>query len=207
MGTDVLYAENKYTAAYGDTGYSDTKNALAAKGVICAESGETIVKKHNVISVATLFISLDKKSDLSEFCSDINRATKENDVVFVCVSYTETGEKNDAGGKLTDVIRSLIDAGASLAAGTNFKSVKPCEKYNGGYIAYSLGALIDSSAKYPEKYAIALSVTVRKGESGKPDTKVTPLLLETYSDGKPWHPSVSEHEIKDELFIDFTENE
>ena len=98
MGTDVLYAENKYTAAYGDTGYSDTKNALAAKGVICAESGETIVKKHNVISVATLFISLDKKSDLSEFCSDMNRATKENDVVFVCVSYTETGEKNDAGG-------------------------------------------------------------------------------------------------------------
>ena len=109
--------------------------------------------------------------------------------------------------KLTDVIRSLIDAGASLAAGTNFKSVKPCEKYNGGYIAYYLGALIDSSAKYPEKYAIALSVTVRKGESGKPDTKVTSVLLETYSDGKPWHPSVSEHEIKDKLFIDFTENE
>ncbi len=177
MGTDVLYAENKYTAAYGDTGYSDTKNALAAKGVICAESGETIVKKHNVISVATLFISLDKKSDLSEFCSDINRAAKENDVVFVCVSYTETGEKYDVGEKLKDVFRSFIDAGAYLAVGTNFKSIKPCEKYNGGYIAYSLGALIDSSTKYPEKYAMALSVTVRKGESGKADTKVTPVLL------------------------------
>lgn len=207
MEIDVLSTENKYTAAYGEAGYSETKNALSAKGVICAESGKTIVKKHDLISAATLFISLDKKSDLSEFCSDISRATKENDVVFVCVSYTETGERYDVGGKLTDVFRSFIDAGASLAAGTNFKSVKPCEKYNGGYIAYSLGALTDSSTKYPEKYAIALSVTVKKGESGKADTKVTPILIETYSDGEPWHPSISAYEIKNELFFDFTENE
>ena len=94
---------------------------------------------------------------------------------------------------MTSDFHSFIDAGADLVVATNCKSIASTESYGGGYIAYSLGSLMNGADKYGEKYSSILEaeLIINGGAIENVYYNIVPVL--NYSDSESWHPTPAEN--------------
>lgn len=187
-GIDAVSLECVRAKDYGADGYADTKDALEAQAVKWGDSGKAIYQTLNGGIGAAVYCCRYTEETVLGIVSWIENARQTNDFVAVYItdetdSYTVPDDKRTA-------YRSFIDAGADLVVGTNGTKLQPAEEWNGGYIAYSLGTLLDGASKYPEKYAALLSVSI-KADFGK-ITEISCELLpcRTYDDEHSWTPEL-----------------
>lgn len=188
-GIDAVSLECSGTKDYGMDGYSDTKDAVEEAGCVWGDSGRAIYRTADSGVKIALYPCAYLQENVTGIISWIENAAESNDFVVVCVSVGENaGDENEASKANT--FRSFIDAGANLVVGTNYAKIEAVEEYNGGFIAYSLGTLIDGKDKYSEKYSALLGVELIINEGNIERVNYTLTPLKSYSEGGYWHPTV-----------------
>ncbi len=188
-GVDVLALDCFHAMDYGDAGYADTKAALEAAGLRWGDYGQAVYFDKSGISVAVYCRAVEDENDEAGILEWIANASLNRDFVAVYVTTAETGAHLPDESRCA-LFRSFIDAGADLVVGTDTAYVQPYEEWGGGYVVYSLGALLDGASKYPEKYTALLGVEIKviDGKICDVDYNLIPCL--TYDENHAWRPSV-----------------
>lgn len=187
-GIDALSLEGSGVKVYGNDGVLDTKNAIEKSGAAWGNSGKAFYFEKSGLRVA-VYPCTYRAENMDGIVSWIKNAAKNSDFVALMVSAEPDGGYIPDSDRET-AFRSFIDAGAHLVAATDYTSPQRGEKYGDGYIAYSLGSLIDGSDRYTEKYSCALRVTV-KGKNGRMNEFVAePIPVCNYGDETPWQPYI-----------------
>lgn len=204
-GVDALSLECERTMDYGLDGYSDTKTALEAQSLMWSDSGRAITQTLTGGITAAVFCGTYSDDTAGGIHSWIAEAAQSNDFVAVYItdtddSYTVTEEKRAA-------YRAFVDAGADLVVGTNGSKLQPAEHWGNGFIAYSLGALLDGSSIYPESKTALLDVQIKVdfGRIEEVSYELVPCL--TYDDSHSWRPKVMEDGESRELVLGFLRGE
>lgn len=194
-GIDAVSIENIGAKSYGTDGYADTKKSLDDSHVMWGDSGKAIYKTADCGLKIAIYPCAYREENILGIISWIENASSSNDYVVICISGNEENTVSESTEK---AYRSFIDAGADLVVGTNYTNLLKTEEYNGGFIAYSLGSLIDGKDKYSEKYTALLDVEIHLSNGGISEVNYEPIPLIAYSDSNSWHPKlISEGEEYD----------
>lgn len=161
-GLDVLSLANNHIMNFGRNGLESTIDNLNAAGIGHAGAGlgeeeiyRPVVKEIKGVRFGFLAYSYsneqvaDKKNgtygvaglDVEKMRSQVAELKKSTDVVVVSM-HAGTEYETAPGRAQKDFARAAIDAGASLVIGHHPHVVQTAEKYNGGYILYSLGNFV-----------------------------------------------------------------
>ncbi len=137
---DVVTLANNHSSDYGEESLQDTQKYLSEAGIdYCI--GDTIAYKQ-LQGVKTAFIGI-YAVDMADKTQDaVNAITtaKEAGAQLVIVAFHWGSEKVETpDGVQQAEAHAAIDAGADLVVGHHPHVLQGVEKYNGKYIAYSLG--------------------------------------------------------------------
>jgi poly-gamma-glutamate synthesis protein (capsule biosynthesis protein) len=181
-GFDVISIANNHIWDYGKLAFNDTLAYLSENGIETVGGGKNYEKAHTAIvktvgktKIAFLAytnliaVSLGQASSTPAVArfndkmlkTDIASAKESVDAVVVSFHWgdeyeTKHNAEQERVGKLS------IDAGASLVVGHHPHVVQEVEKYNDGYIAYSLGNFIfDQNFSKDTSRGMLLSVLIR----------------------------------------------
>lgn len=182
-GFDVLSYANNHVWDYGREAFLDTLNILDENNIKVAGAGDNYASAHrpaveevNGIKIAFLaYTNLVARSitqehskpavaylDLEKTKEDIVRAKEIADVVFVSLHWGEEYKTTNNDWQ-EGVAKELIDAGADAVIGHHPHVVEPHEKYNGGYIFYSLGNFVfDQNFSQETKEGLLVRIMVSK---------------------------------------------
>ncbi len=188
-GIDALSIESDGLYSYKTEGYNDTVSALESKEIKWGNNSKAVYCEENGIKIA-VYPCTYKEENLPGIISWIERAAKSNDFVSVYLISENSEDNSVVSDKMQSDYRSFITAGADLVVGTNCSSLMKCEKYGGGFIAYSLGDLLDGSDRYSGKYSAIVSVELKINDGGTEETSYTVIPLRTYDEVHLWHPEV-----------------
>ncbi len=202
-GFDVLSIANNHIFDYGSDALIDTIQILEGSGIEPVGGGlnyrlahEPVIKTADGVKVAYLaYTSLipaalgSKEAvpaiaflDLETAVSDVRAAKVLSDIVIVSVHWGDEYQKF-SNEKEQEIGRALIDSGASLVVGHHPHVVQEIEKYNGGFIAYSLGNFVfDQNFSKETMESIILKATVRKNKIAE----VVPIKIKINSSFQPY---------------------
>jgi poly-gamma-glutamate synthesis protein (capsule biosynthesis protein) len=181
-GFDVLSVANNHIWDYGAEAFADTLKILKDNGISYIGGGSSYEEAHQPIvkevkgtKVAYLgytnllppFLGLKNSKPAVAFPGkdqiifDVQKAKTLADVVIVSFhwgdeysTYHNSFQKNLA--------HITIDAGADLVVGHHPHVVQEVERYNGGYIAYSLGNFVfDQNFSEDTKSGLLLTVVIK----------------------------------------------
>ncbi len=186
-GVDALSTEFQRTRDYGSEGYTDTGAALDTVGVQWGDSGKAIYRR------------MDSGIDIAVYCCQLRQDQAENvrnwiagaqeKADFVALYLTDSRESYEPDGEKITLMRSYIDAGADLVVGTNGAMLQPAEEYSSGYIACSLGSLIDGASRYHEDYTALLQAELRSRNGELIDVEYRMIPCHTADGEQSWRPS------------------
>ncbi len=183
-GIDAVSLECSGTKDYGSEGYSDTKKALENEGIAWGDSGKALyITQAGGVDIA-LYPCTYNTENVPGIISWIESAASARDYVAVMIRTSGT-----VNAEMTSDFHAFIDAGADLIVATNCKSIAAAENYGNGYIAYSLGSLINGAEKYGDEYSSVLQVEMIIDDSVIEQVNYTILPVRNYSDGESWHPT------------------
>ena len=161
-GFDVLNLANNHIMNFGRNGLENTINILNKNGILHTGAGigvDGINEPAIMVVKGTKFAFLGYTYNLGRcklpdgrICGSANmniEKMKENvekaehraDIVIVSM-HAGTEYKSEPDGFQKSFAHAAIDAGADLVIGHHPHVVQPVEKYNGGYIMYSLGNFV-----------------------------------------------------------------
>lgn len=130
---------NNHSADYGDVSLSDTIKYLNEAGVSNFIGTNTAIRDVNGISVGLVGIDALDETEAAKL-ENVIGSVKSLGAQLVIVSIHWGEEKATAPNDTqTELAHKAIDAGADLVLGTHPHVLQGIEKYNGKYIAYSLG--------------------------------------------------------------------
>ena len=186
-GIDALSMEFTRTKDYGSEGYADTAAALENAGITWCDSGKAVYRElDSGVKIAVYCCQL--RADQAENVKNWLAGAREK-ADFVALYLSDTVESYEPTDEKLALLRSYLDAGADLVAGTNGAMLQPAEEYNGGFIAPSLGSLIDGASRYHEEYTVLLQAELqsRNGELTGVQYRFIPCYT---SDGdQSWRPT------------------
>lgn len=186
-GVDALSLECSGVKNGGTDAYRDTKTALENVGVDFGDSGKAIYREHSSGVDVAVYPCTYREENLPGIISWIEKAASEHDFVVVAIS-SEGLEKEE----LSEAFHGFVDSGANLVVSTNCNDICEGEYYEDGYIAYSLGSLIDGANKYGEKTSELLECELIINEGKIERVEYRTVAVENYSDSKSWHPETKE---------------
>lgn len=174
---------NNHTLDYYEKGFEDTVKALESEkiGVFwasepCVRSIRTDGGTVSVVMLSTSSIDVKNQSKFAELKMQIERYESPNTIVVVNLHWgTELAVKPSEWQVKT--ARELVDAGADLIIGHHPHVLQGIEKYNGVYIAYSIGNFAfggNSKANYPETVILRAVFDVDAGEVGECSISAVP---------------------------------
>lgn len=186
-GVDAVSLECSGTMGYGKNGYEDTKSSLEKLNIKWGNSGKAIYDEHSSGVKTAVYPCTYKDENIEGILAWIKKAAAERD--FVALAVSSEGKTTD---ELSEAFHSFVDAGADLIVSTNCKSIATTEYYGNGFIAYSLGSLINGADKYSEKYSAILEseLIIDAGDLKRVNYSVVPI--QNYSDEEFWHPFVAD---------------
>ncbi len=183
-GFDILSVANNHSFDYGRLAFEDNLNRLkeaninyVGGGMSWTEAHNPVIKDINGTLIAFLgytmvgssawqaqdnapgiaWVSLDHLEILTE---DIAKAQQESDVLIVSFHFGEEYEKTPNENQKT-IAQTAIDSGANLVVGHHPHVLQPIEKYQNGWIAYSLGNFIfDQSFSEETMHAAILKIII-----------------------------------------------
>ena len=126
---------------------------------------------------------------------------------FVVLYLTDDGQSYEPTEEKMALMRSYIDAGADLVTGTNGAVLQPFEEYGGGFIAPSLGSLIDGASLYHEEYTVLLQAELRSRNGELTDVKYSFIPCRTADGENPWRPTPVTGESDREDVLSFLRGE
>lgn len=130
---------NNHSADYGDVSLSDTIKYLNEAGISNFIGTNTAIRDVNGISVGLVGIDALDETEAAKL-ENVIGSVKSLGAQLVIVSIHWGEEKDTAPNDTqTELAHKAIDAGADLVLGTHPHVLQGIEKYNGKYIAYSLG--------------------------------------------------------------------
>ena len=110
--------------------------------------------------------------DPDELAADVRAARLTADLVIVSLHWgTEYASRPSADQ--VKVAHALVEAGADLVVGAHPHVIEPLERYQGGWIAYSLGNFVFDQHDAPTHHGLMLQVAVK----GKAVADVTPVAV------------------------------
>lgn len=130
---------NNHSADYSDVSLSDTIKYLNEAGISNFIGTNTAIRDVNGISVGLVGIDALDETEAAKL-ENVIGSVKSLGAQLVIVSIHWGEEKATAPNDTqTELAHKAIDAGADLVLGTHPHVLQGIEKYNGKYIAYSLG--------------------------------------------------------------------
>jgi uncharacterized membrane protein YcfT len=179
-GFDLLNMANNHTKDFGDEGYANTRENLAAKGIravgdrdeiVCTRIGDTTVA---MIGFAP-YQGFNRVTDLRHVRKVVAAAAASADVVVVQAHMGAEGPNANAvtpgvermyGENRGDPVafaHAAVDAGADLVLGHGPHTLRGAEFYKGRLIAYSLGNFGGGGvfgAEQATRYGVYLDVSL-----------------------------------------------
>ena len=186
-GIDALSLEFDRTMDYGTEGYADTQTALEAAGIHWCDTGRAVYRElESGVKIAVYCCELD--ADQAENVKSWLASAKEK-ADFTALYLSDTEETYMPSESKTALMQSYIDAGADLVVGTNGAKLQPSAEYGDGFIAYSLGSLIDGATRYHEDYTALLQVELqsKNGELTGVEYRFIPCY--TADGDQSWRPT------------------
>lgn len=185
-GIDALSMEFPRTRDYGGEGYADTAAALQSAGIEWGDSGKAIYRQlDSGVKIAVYCCQL--RADQAENVKNWLAGAQEK-ADFVALYLSDDGQSYEPSEEKMALMRSFIDAGADLVAGSNGSMLQPAEEYNGGFIVPSLGSLIDGSSLYQEEHTVLLQAELRSRNGELTDVQFRFLPCRTSDAEQPWRP-------------------
>lgn len=130
---------NNHSADYGDESLADTIKYLNEAGISNFIGTNTTIREVNGISVGLVGINALNETEAEKLEKAIG-SVKSLGAQLVIVSIHWGEEKsNNPTDEQREIAHKAIDLGADLVIGTHPHVLQGIEKYNGRYIAYSLG--------------------------------------------------------------------
>ena len=138
---EVVTLANNHSGDYGEQGLSDTETALEKAGIDYCIGDTITVKEVNGAKVAFIGIFVNYGTDDSEnqLRSDIENAKKQGAELIITAFHWGSEKATQPDETQQSLAHTAIDCGADLVVGHHPHVLQGIEKYNGKYIAYSLG--------------------------------------------------------------------
>lgn len=197
-GVDALSIEFPGTHDYGNEGYSDTEAALEAAGVYWCDSGRAVYRELDNGLTVGIYCCKFREEDAEGVKAWIAGAKEKAD--FIALYVSDADASSVPGESKKALLRSYADAGADLIAGTNGAALQPAEEYNGSYIVYSLGSLIDGAALYREENTVLLQAELRARDGELTGVEYRFIPCRTSEAEKTWKPAaITDETLKNDV--------
>ena len=193
-GVDTVLLAGERLRDYGADGMEESKTALTDAGVRWGADGMAVTAELRegirlAVSCCELTGSEGEKESAAQDARSWIKGQRDGQNFLVIYVYDD--EDNDTVSPLKErILRSFIDAGANLVIGSCGSTLQRAEEYGGGLIAYSLGTLLDGTAKYPEKYTALLQVHLKANSGAIFETSWEWIPCRTYTESASWSPAV-----------------
>lgn len=138
---EVVTLANNHSGDYGEQGLADTETALEEAGIDYCIGDTITVKEVNGVKIAFIGIFVNYGTDDSEkqLRSDIENAKKQGAELIITAFHWGSEKATQPDETQQSLAHTAIDCGADLVVGHHPYVLQGIEKYNGKYIAYSLG--------------------------------------------------------------------
>ncbi|HOX21715.1 MAG TPA: CapA family protein [Candidatus Paceibacterota bacterium] len=205
LNFSILSLANNHMLDFGQKGLSNTLKILDENKIQYIGAGENYQEAHqykilekNDIKIAFLayndndvILATNEATenrpgtafmDLGALKMDLAEAKKSADFVIISI-HSGTEYEENPNNRQIKFAHAAIDSGANLVIGHHPHVVQPIEKYENGYIFYSLGnCVFDQAWSKETTEGIAAQIVFTKNEIK--DIKILPLLIENYSQPK-----------------------
>ena len=183
LGIDAVSLETEHILDYSDVGKIATQTALESSDIKTFDSRDPLIIDLGPISACVLTARFTQAAP--SIAGLIRIAKSIYDVVIVY------GEADDSSAQPSEwrvsAAHEMIDAGADAVIQYTDK-VQPVERYNDGFIAYSLGNFLDGSVSPTEdSVSLILSLNIKQSGSHSPTTSF--LIVPCISNSDGWIPS------------------
>ncbi len=130
---------NNHSQDYGEDSLADTVSTLNDANILNFYGTNAVIEEINGISVGLCGFNALNETGVEQ-APEVVRRLKDEGADLVIASAHWGVEKDTAPSSLQkELAHSMIDAGADLVIGHHPHVLQGIEKYNGGYILYSLG--------------------------------------------------------------------
>ncbi len=194
---------NNHSADYGDESLTDTIKYLNEAGISNFIGTNTAMREINGISVGLVGIDALSETEAAKLENAIG-SVKSLGAQLIIVSM-HWGEEKETEPNQTqkELAHRAIDLGADLVIGTHPHVLQGIERYNGRYIAYSLGNFCFGGNNNPEDKDTAIyrqTFTFVDGalqEDG--NMEIIPATISGHDDYNDYQPSIPDGERKTEI--------
>ena len=138
---EVVTLANNHSGDYGEQGLADTKAALEEAGIDYCIGDTITIREVNGVKIAFIGIFVNYGTDDSEnqLRADIENAKKQGAELIITAFHWGSEKATQPDETQQSLAHTAIDCGADLVVGHHPHVLQGIEKYNGKYIAYSLG--------------------------------------------------------------------
>lgn len=194
---------NNHSADYGDDSLTDTIKYLNEAGISNFIGTNTAMKDINGIAVGLVGINALNEEEAQKIEKAIG-TVKNLGAQLVIVSIHWGEEKsNEANNEQRELAHKAIDLGADLVIGTHPHVLQGIEKYNGKYIAYSLGNFCFGGNNNPaDKDTVIYRqvFTFIDGVMQEDDNMVLiPATISRHDEYNDYQPSIADGERKSQI--------
>lgn len=202
MGSvEVVTLANNHSSDYGAKSLTDTQNALTdAEIAYCI--GDTVALKE-INGIKTAFIGIfvtDTATAEAQVRETVADAKSQGAVLTVIAFHWGTEKASEPDQSMQSLAHTAIDCGADLVVGHHPHVLQRIEKYNGKYIAYSLGNFCFGGNSAPSDMdTIIFQQTFTVGKDGVvSDDAVTviPCSISSADGYNNYQPTPAEGEAK-----------
>ncbi len=192
---DVVTLANNHSSDYGAQSLTDTKGYLTEAGIDYCTGDEIAIKDVNGIKTAFIGIYvLDEGIAKAEQVQSTIAQAKADGAQLVIVGFhwgTEKAEQPDE--TQISLAHTAVDSGADLVVGHHPHVLQGIEKYNGKYIAYSLGNFCFGGNSAPSDmdtiiFRQTFSVT-KDGTVGEGEVEIIPCSISSVSGYNNYQPT------------------
>lgn len=192
---DVVTLANNHSSDYGAQSLTDTKNYLTEAGIDYCTGDEIVVKEVNGIKTAFIGIYvLDEGiAKAEQVQSTVAQAKAQGAQIVIVAFHWGTEKAQEPDDTQISLAHTAVDSGASLVVGHHPHVIQGIEKYNGVYIAYSLGNFCFGGNSAPSDmdtiiFRQTFSVT-RDGAVGEGEVEIIPCSVSSASGYNNYQPT------------------
>lgn len=194
---------NNHSADYGDVSLSDTIKYLNEAGISNFIGTNTAIRDVNGISVGLVGIDALDETEAAKL-ENVIGSVKNLGAQLVIVSIHWGVEKDTAPNETQiELAHKAIDAGADLVLGTHPHVLQGIEKYNGKYIAYSLGNFCFGGNNNPADKDTVIyrqTFTFVDGVMQEDDNMtLIPATISGYDEYNDYQPAIAEGDRKTQI--------
>ncbi|MCC8161013.1 MAG: CapA family protein [Oscillospiraceae bacterium] len=191
---------NNHSSDYGDVSLTDTIKYLNEAGISNFSGTNTAIQEINGISVGLVGINALNETEAEKLEKAIG-SVKSLGAQLVIVSIHWGEEKaTEPNADQIELAHKAVDLGANLVIGTHPHVLQGFEKYNGSYIAYSLGNFCFGGNNNPADKDTAIyrqMFTFVDGVLQDDDNMVIiPATISGHDDYNDYQPTVAEGDRK-----------